>query len=137
MKRDMNLIRLFLLETEGEDPKPDLSAYTEDQRVYHSALLIEAELVHGEILLDGSGQPNGTVVYELNKTQLRGSKQPLIFGRVNDVTLHVVQTNLTPNIILKLVQIFKWIINHSFLPSSLLFTEFNTVSAERNQNVCI
>ncbi len=30
MKRDMNLIRLLLLETEGEDPQPDLSAYTEE-----------------------------------------------------------------------------------------------------------
>jgi hypothetical protein len=62
MKRDMNLIRLLLLETEGEDPKPDLSTYTEDQRVYHSALLIESELVHGEIALDGRGQPVGTVI---------------------------------------------------------------------------
>jgi len=44
----MNLIRLLLLETEGEDPKPDLSAYTEDQCVYHSALLIEAGLVDGQ-----------------------------------------------------------------------------------------
>ena len=61
MKRDMNLIRLLLLETEGEDPKPDLSAYTEDQRIYHSALLIEAELVHGVIRTDEIGQPNGTV----------------------------------------------------------------------------
>ncbi|HEV2328194.1 MAG TPA: DUF2513 domain-containing protein [Verrucomicrobiae bacterium] len=32
------------------------------QRVYHSALLIEAELVHGETVLDGSGQPVGTVI---------------------------------------------------------------------------
>ena len=62
MKRDMNLIRLLLLETEGEDPKPDVSAYTEDQRIYHSALLIEAGLVHGEVLEDGSGQPAGTVI---------------------------------------------------------------------------
>jgi len=62
MKRDMNLIRLLLLETEGEDPKPDLSAYTEDQRVYHSALLIEAGLVHGEIVTEGNGQPAGTVI---------------------------------------------------------------------------
>ena len=43
MKRDMNLIRLLLLETEGEDPKPDLSA-----------LLIEAAFVHGEIITDGN-----------------------------------------------------------------------------------
>ncbi len=65
MKRDMNLIRWLLLETEGEDPKPDLSAYTEAQRVYHSALLIEAGLVHGEVILDGDGQPAGTVTLRL------------------------------------------------------------------------
>jgi len=65
MKRDMNLIRLLLLETEGEDPKPDLSAFSEDHRVYHSALLIEAGLVHGQIIEDGSGQPAGTVILRL------------------------------------------------------------------------
>lgn len=52
MKRDMNLIRLQLLESEGGEPKPDLSAYTEEQLMYHSALLIEAGLVHGEIITD-------------------------------------------------------------------------------------
>jgi hypothetical protein len=65
MKRDMNLIRLLLLETEGEDPKPDLSTYSENQSVYHSALLIEAELVHGEVILDGSGQPTGAIILRL------------------------------------------------------------------------
>jgi hypothetical protein len=65
MKRDMNLIRLLLLETEGEDPKPNLSAYTEDQRVYHSALLIEAGLVDGQIIQDSNGQPAATVTLRL------------------------------------------------------------------------
>ncbi len=65
MKRDMNLIRLVLLETEGEGPKPNLSAYTEEQRLYHSALLIEGGLVHGEIILDGNGQPAGMVTLRL------------------------------------------------------------------------
>ncbi len=65
MKRDMNLIRLLLLETEGEEPGPDLSSFTEEQRVYHSALLIEAGLVHGEIILDGNGQPAGAVALRL------------------------------------------------------------------------
>lgn len=61
MKRDMNLIRLLLLETEGEEPKPDLSNYSEGQRIYHSALLIEAKLIHGVIRTDATGHPNGTV----------------------------------------------------------------------------
>jgi hypothetical protein len=59
----MNLIRLLLLETEGEEPKPDLSAYSVEARVYHSALLIEADLVHGHIQTNGSGQPVGTVIW--------------------------------------------------------------------------
>jgi hypothetical protein len=68
MKRDMNLIRLLLLETEGEDPKPDLAPYTEDQRVYHSALLIEAELVHGQIVKGPRGQPAATIILRLTWT---------------------------------------------------------------------
>ena len=62
MKRDMNLIRLLLLETEGEEPKPDLSSYTEEQQVYHASLLIEAGLVHGRINCDTTGQPVNTVI---------------------------------------------------------------------------
>jgi len=38
----------------GEEPKPDLPPYTEEQRLYHSALLIEAGLAHGEVILDGA-----------------------------------------------------------------------------------
>ena len=33
MKRDMDLIRLSLLEVEGEQPAPNLSEYTEEQKV--------------------------------------------------------------------------------------------------------
>jgi hypothetical protein len=61
MKRDMELIRLLLLEVEGQDPKPDLTGYSEEARVYHSALLIEAGLVHGQVLPDGNGYPAGAV----------------------------------------------------------------------------
>ena len=32
MKRDMNLIRLLLLHVEGEEPRPDLSGYTEEHQ---------------------------------------------------------------------------------------------------------
>src|ERR1035437_5806351 len=38
----------------GGEPKPDLSAYTPEQCVYHSALLIEAGLVDGSIINNGS-----------------------------------------------------------------------------------
>jgi len=41
MKCDMDLIRLILLDVEGEE-KPDLSGYTGEQVTYHRTLLIEA-----------------------------------------------------------------------------------------------
>jgi hypothetical protein len=66
MKRDMNLIRLLLLQTEGEEPKPDLSAYTTEQCVYHSALLVEAGLVDGEIITNGAGLPATTIILRLS-----------------------------------------------------------------------
>jgi len=65
MKRDMNLIRLLLLETEGGEPRPDLSAYGEEQRVYHSALLIEAEFIDGEIVRNHQGYPASTISIRL------------------------------------------------------------------------
>ena len=65
MKRDMELIRLSLLEVERKEPAPDLSGYTEDQKVYHMALCIEAGLVDGEIVKDGDGYPAATAAVRL------------------------------------------------------------------------
>ena len=61
----MDIIRLLLLQAEGEAPAPDLSAYTDEQKLYHSALIIEAGLAHGEVITDGNGQPSGTVILRL------------------------------------------------------------------------
>jgi hypothetical protein len=65
MKRDMDLIRLLLLQCEGEEPKPDLSSYTEEQQVYHAALLVEAALIHGAVLKDGEGHLVGAAMVRL------------------------------------------------------------------------
>ena len=64
----MDLIRLLLLNAEDEEPKPDLSGYTEAQIVYHSALLVEANLVHGNVVEGGDGQPAGVMIYRLTWT---------------------------------------------------------------------
>lgn len=48
MKRDMDLIRLLLLQTEGEE-EVEISNYTNEQIKYHQELLIEAGLVNGSI----------------------------------------------------------------------------------------
>ncbi|MGI8966702.1 MAG: DUF2513 domain-containing protein [Limisphaerales bacterium] len=60
MKREMDLIRLLLLEVEGELPKPNLESYTEEKQVYHMALLIDAGYVDGSVAQDSSGFPVGT-----------------------------------------------------------------------------
>lgn len=65
MKRDLNLIRLLLLVVEGEEPKPDLSGYTQEQQAYHMAKLIEANLVHGGIVRDENGSSVGASAVEL------------------------------------------------------------------------
>lgn len=64
MKRDMELIRLLLLEVEGEE-KPDLSKYTEEQQVYHSALLVEAGLIHGSVTEGENGNPINVQIFRL------------------------------------------------------------------------
>jgi hypothetical protein len=46
MKRDWDLIRLLLLDLEGEQ-EVDLSAYTEDEREYHRYLIADAGLAEG------------------------------------------------------------------------------------------
>lgn len=61
----MELIRLQLLRVEGDQPVPELHGYTEEQRIYHMALCIEAGLVDGVIRSDGNGYPNGTVAIRL------------------------------------------------------------------------
>lgn len=53
MKRDFDLIRLLLLEREGET-SIDLSPYDQDQINYHKALIIEAGLAEGPISYPGS-----------------------------------------------------------------------------------
>ena len=61
----MDLIRLTLMQVEGEEPIPDMTNYSEEQRVYHSALLIEAGLVDGNIVEGSTGFPEGTVMRRL------------------------------------------------------------------------
>jgi hypothetical protein len=61
MKRDMELIRLLLLDTEGGESQIDFGIFTEQQRIYHAAILIEAGLIDGVIRKDENGLPSGAV----------------------------------------------------------------------------
>jgi hypothetical protein len=58
MRRDFDLIRLILLELEGEETV-DLSAYSTEQVYYHKALVKEAGFAEGLIhYSNSSGQTN-------------------------------------------------------------------------------
>jgi hypothetical protein len=59
----MDLIRLLLLDQEGE--QVNLSDFTKDEIVYHSALAIEAGLLRGSIIHDVEEQPRGAVILGL------------------------------------------------------------------------
>jgi len=65
MKRDMDLIRLLLLNHEGATPC-DLSGYTQEQIAYHDCLLIDAGLVRGAIAKGSSGEWKAVHIIGLN-----------------------------------------------------------------------
>jgi hypothetical protein len=67
MRRDFDLIRLLLLDAEGIEPV-DLSAYSDDEKKYHWALLIDAGFVSGKAHYSrrsGTAIPDMVVVHRL------------------------------------------------------------------------
>ena len=75
MKREMELIRLSLLEVEQEEPAPDFSGYTEEEKVCHMALCIEAGLVDGAVIKDANGFPAATSAIRLTwRAHVKGSE---------------------------------------------------------------
>jgi hypothetical protein len=65
MKRDMELIRLLLLQQEQGEPSTELENYSEEEVIYNYALMLDAGLIDANLLLDGSGQPAGVTVHRL------------------------------------------------------------------------
>lgn len=66
MKRDMNLIRLLLLRSEG-DPKAveDAKLYTDDQRVHHVAMLVDAGFIEATLRRDPDKRIIGSDVHRI------------------------------------------------------------------------
>ena len=65
MKRDLDLIRYLLLETEtGEKPEA-MKDYSEEQVLYHCELSIEADLLEGQVFHNERGQPFSAVIQRL------------------------------------------------------------------------
>jgi hypothetical protein len=62
MKRDMDIIRLLLLEQEAGATPPELNQYEDQLVVYNVALMIDAGLIEGKVTDDESGTPVSAVI---------------------------------------------------------------------------
>jgi len=65
MKRDMELIRLLLLQMESDEEPPELKKYDTATLGYNAALLVDAGLVEGSVTKDNNGMPVGAVLLHL------------------------------------------------------------------------
>lgn len=57
MKRDMDIVRLLLLEQETSSTPPELGQYDDKLVVYNVALMLDAGLIEGSVTDDESGTP--------------------------------------------------------------------------------
>jgi hypothetical protein len=63
MKRDMDVIRLLLLQLEGDENAVEkLKAYDEPLIVYNAALLVDSGLVEGSVARGGDNDPLGVAM---------------------------------------------------------------------------
>ena len=65
MKRDMELIRLLLLQQETGVEPPELAAYDEQLVVYNIALMLDAGFVEGQVVADETGTPMSAIIIRL------------------------------------------------------------------------
>ncbi len=65
MKRDMDLIRLLLMDAEDE-AYVDLSAYSKKQILYHQSLLVDSQLCQGTVSRSGQGEVLEVHIAQLN-----------------------------------------------------------------------
>jgi hypothetical protein len=65
MRRDKELLNKLLLLAEGEEPKPDLSAYTQEQQAYHAAILIDSGLIQGDTVKDAEENVIAAAILDL------------------------------------------------------------------------
>jgi len=65
MKRDMDIIRLVLMQQECDEVPQELSKYPEDLVVYNVALMKDAGLIVASILDDEKGSPRGAAIIRL------------------------------------------------------------------------
>lgn len=90
MKRDMDLIRLLLLQQEtGEDP-PELAKYDVPLVVYNCALMLDAGFIEGRVISDAKGSPAAAVIARMTWTGhdfLDSTRDPKIWKQAKEKVL--------------------------------------------------
>lgn len=90
MKRDMDIIRLLLLQQEtGEDP-PELKQYDEKLVVHNIALMLDAGFVEGEVIVDQTGTPTAAIIIRMKWAGhdfLDSTRDPSIWNKAKDKVL--------------------------------------------------
>ena len=92
VKRDMELIRLLLLQQEAGEPFPELETYDSLLVAHHCALIIEAGFVVGEVVSDADqgGIPVGAAILRLTwkgHEFLDSIRDPSVWQQAKDYVL--------------------------------------------------
>ena len=65
MKRDMDIIRMLLIQQETGDAPPELARHPDDLVVYNVALMKDAGLIEAAIAEGGDGTPIGAAIIRM------------------------------------------------------------------------
>ena len=87
MKRDMEIIRLLLLQQETDEDPPELDEYDTLLVVYNIVLMKDAGLVEASIVEDENGEPVSAAVMRLTwdgHDFLDATKNPDIWSRAKE-----------------------------------------------------
>lgn len=93
MKRDMDLIRLLLQDIESEEPKPNLSGYSNHQCFYHLELMEDAGLIVVGFLRGGGGEivgiEPGLRLTNLGHDFLEASRSETVWAKFRQAVIKV------------------------------------------------
>ena len=90
MKRDMDLIRLLMLEAESGEKPPELSSYDDDTICGHVALLLDAGFIDGKAFAGSDGVIRRAIIKRLTWTGhefLDASRDPTLWQQAKDKVL--------------------------------------------------
>jgi Hypothetical protein (DUF2513) len=87
MKRDMDIIRLLLIEQETGERPEELNWQDEKLVVYNIALMLDAGLIEGKIIPDTCGNPTAAVIIRMTWAGhdfLDSARDPTIWNKAKE-----------------------------------------------------